>query len=193
MNVTPRAVAVCRRRPMGFIWWLSSATRMWVRSEYAGELAVLLTWLSAFIPWNVSFASASGASVVFVRFPLVQVRYVFGIALARGVAVADPLSAIAFQEAQPIELAYQVWAAGAAVFVVALAVSVLYYRDEAWAESWPVDPVRLLGGLLLGTGLVFAGATSLLLSRGFGGLPIPIGVVFLCLFGGVLLTVERTE
>ncbi|WP_435067075.1 DUF7549 family protein [Haloplanus sp. C73] len=166
---------------------------MWVRSEYAGELAVLLTWLSAFIPWNVSFASQSGASLLFVRFPLVQVRYVFGIPVARGVAVSDPLSAIAFQSGQSIELAYQVWAGGSAVFAVALLVSALYYWNEAWAESWPVDPVRLLGVLLGATGVVFAGATYLLLSRGFGGLPIPLGVVFLLLFGGVLLTVERTD
>jgi len=166
---------------------------MWVRSEYDGELAVLLTWLSAFIPWNVSYASdPSGAAVLFVRFPLVQLRYVFGISLARGVVVSDPLSAIAFQRGSPIVAAYEVWAAGAALFAAALVVSLIYYRREAWAESWPVDPVRLLGALLLGTGLVFAGATYLLLSRGFSSLPIPLGVVFLCLFGGLLLTVDRT-
>jgi hypothetical protein len=165
---------------------------MWVRSEYAGELAVLLTWLSAFIPWNVSYASnATGQSLLFVRFPLLQVRYVFGIPLARGVVVSDPLSALAFQRGNPVAAAYEVWALGAAVFAAALVVSVVYYRKESWAESGPVDPVRLLGALLLGTGLVFAGATYLLLSRGFSGLPIPLGVVFLLLFGGVLLTVDR--
>jgi hypothetical protein len=167
---------------------------MWVRSEYAGELAVLLTWLSAFIPWNVSYASnAGGAAVLFVRFPLAQVRYLFGLSIARGVVVSDPLSALAFQRGSPIAAAYRVWALGAAVFAVALVVSVVYYRREAWAESWPVDPVRLLGGLLTGTGLVFAGATYLLLSRGFSSLPIPLGVVFLLLFGGLLLTVDRTD
>jgi hypothetical protein len=166
---------------------------MWVRSEYAGELAVLLTWLSALIPWNVSYASnASGAALLFVRFPFAQIRYVFGVPIARGVVVSDPLSALAFQQGSPIAAAYRLWAVGAAVFAVALLVSVVYYRREAWAESWPVDPVRLLGALLLGTGLVFAGATYLLLSRGFSGLPIPLGVVFLLLFGGLLLTVDRT-
>jgi hypothetical protein len=167
---------------------------MWVRSEYAGELAVLTTWLSALIPWNVTFVSgvASG-SFLFVRFPLLQVRYNFGVPLAAGVAVTDPLSAVAFQRGQALELPYQVWGVGAAVFAAALVVSVVYYRRESWAESWPVDPVRLLGGLLLGTGGTFAAATYLLLSRGFPGLPIPLGVVFLCLFGGVLLTVDRTE
>ena len=167
---------------------------MWVRSEYAGELAVLLTWLSALIPWNVSYAAnPSGAAVLFVRFPLAQVRYVFGLPIARGVVVSDPLSALAFQRGNPIAAAYRVWAIGAAVFAVALVVSAVYYRREAWAESWPVDPVRILGGLLGATGLVFAGATYLLLLRGFSPLPIPLGVVFLFLFGGLLLTVDRTD
>jgi len=167
---------------------------MWVRSEYAGELAVLLTWLSALLPWNVTYSpGVGGGSLLFVRFPLLQIRYSFGVSLARGVSVADPLSAIAFQRGQAIELAYQVWAVGAALFAAAVVVSLLYYRDEAWAESWPVDPVRLLGGLLFGTGAVFAGATYLLLTRGFPGVPIPVGVAFLLLFGGVLLTVDRTD
>jgi hypothetical protein len=167
---------------------------MWVRSEYAGELAVLSTWLSALLPWNVTYSpGVGGGALLFVRFPFFQVRYSFGVPLARRVALADPLSAIAFQRGQAIELAYQTWAVGAAVLAVAVVVSLLYYRDESIEESWPVDPVRLLGTLLFGTGVVLAGATYLLLTRGFPGLPIPIGVVFLLLFGGLLLTVDRTE
>jgi len=167
---------------------------MWVRSEYAGELAVLSTWLSALLPWNVTYATGfDGGTLLFVRFPLVQIRYAFGLPVARGVFVADPLSAVAFQRGQALELPYQIWAVGAAVFAVAVVVSILFYRDEDRAESWPVDPVRLLGALLSATGLVFAAATVLLLERGFPGVPVPVGVVFLLLFGGVLLTVDRTE
>jgi hypothetical protein len=167
---------------------------MWVRSEYAGELAVLLTWLSALIPWNVSYASdGSGAALLFVRFPFLQIRYVFGVPVARGVVVSDPLSALAFQRGSPIAAAYELWALGGAVFAAALVVSVVYYRRETWAESWPVDPVRLLGSLLLVTGIVFTGATYLLFSRGFSSIPIPLGVVFLLLFGGLLLTADRTS
>ncbi|MFB6100945.1 MAG: hypothetical protein ABEJ73_00080 [Haloplanus sp.] len=166
---------------------------MWVRSEYAGELAVLSTWLSALLPWNVTYSSGIGSgALLFVRFPLVQIRYSFGVPLARRIAVADPLSAMAFQRGQAIQAAYQVWALGAAVFAAALVVSLLYYRREAWAESWPLDPVRLLGGLLLVTGLVLSGATYLLLMRGFPGVPIPVGIPLLLLFGVVLLTTDRT-
>lgn len=167
---------------------------MWVRSEYAGELAVLSTWLSALIPWNVAYTSGIGeGALLFVRFPLVQIRYSFGVPLASSLAIADPLSALAFQRGQTVAVAYRIWAVGAAVFSLALLVSVAYYRREAWAESWAVDPVRLLGGLLLTTGVVFAVSTYLLVVRGFPGIPVPVGVGFLLLFGGLLLTVDRAD
>jgi hypothetical protein len=190
MNVTPGVAPSAA----GFYVVAPVVGAMWVRSEYAGELAVLSTWLSALIPWNVTYASGiGGGALLFVRFPLVQIRYSFGLPLARGVTVADPLSAVAFQRGQALAAAYQVWAVGAGVFAAALVVSLVYYRYESWTASWPVDPVRLLGALLFGTGVVLAVATYLLLSRGFPGVPIPLGVLFSLLFGGVLLTVDRTE
>ncbi|RLM90198.1 hypothetical protein D3D02_05365 [Halobellus sp. Atlit-38R] len=165
---------------------------VWVRSEYAGALAVVSTWVAALVPWNVTYSSGvSGGSVLFVRFPFFQIRYAFGVPVARRVSVSDPLSAVAFQAGQTIQAAYQVWAVGAAVLAIAVVVAAAYYHDEARVESGPLDPVRLLGGLLALSGVVLAGATYLLATRGFPGVPLPIGVVFLLLFGGVLLTVDR--
>jgi len=91
---------------------------VWVRSEYAGELAVLSTWLSAFIPWNVMLSSVAGGSVLFVRFPFVQVRYAYGVPFAEGTVILDPLSAISFQAGNSIAVAYQAWAVGAGVFAL---------------------------------------------------------------------------
>jgi uncharacterized protein (TIGR04206 family) len=167
---------------------------VWVRSEYAGELAVLSTWLSAFIPWNVTFSTLSGGgSVLFVRFPLFQVRYTYGVPFAQGTRVTDPLSAVAFQSGNSIVVAYQAWVVGAAVFGLAVALSLAYYAAEERVEALPVDPVRILGALLGFTGLVLAAATYFLVTRGFPGTPLPVGVVFLLIFAGVLLTIDRAD
>lgn len=164
----------------------------WVRAEYAGALAVVSTWLAALVPWNLTYSTGvSGGAVLFVRFPFVQIRYAFGVPLARRVAVSDPLSAIGFQAGQSIQLAYQVWAVGAGVLAVAVVVATVYYRYEDAVESGPIDPVRLLGGLLGVSGVVLGVATYLLATRGFPGVPIPVGVVLLLVLGGILLTVDR--
>lgn len=179
---------------------------VWVRSEYAGELAVLSAWLSTLIPWNVTYSSDLGqVSALFVRFPLFQVRYVWGIQVNQNVALSTPIpgwllpgglvrySALSAQEGLSILLAYQVWALGAVVFALALALSIAYYLRERQVEDLPVDPVRLMGGLLGLCGAVFGVATYLLYTRGFPGIPIPVGVIFLFAFAALLLTVDRVD
>jgi len=166
---------------------------VWVRSEYAGELAVLSAWLAALVPWNVTYSpNVAGGSLLFVRFPFLQVRYAFGVPLARAVDVSDPLSAAAFQAGSSIQVAYQAWIVGAAVLAVAVGLSLLYYRREAAVEAGPVDPVRLMGALLTLGAVTLAAATYLLATRGFPGIPIPVGVVVTLVLGAVLLRVERT-
>lgn len=165
---------------------------IWVRAEYAGALAVVSTWLAAVVPWNVTYSTGvSGGAVLFVRFPFFQVRYVFGVPPARRVAVSDPLSAVAFQAGQTIQVAYQAWAVGAGILAVAVVVATVYYRYEAAVEAGPVDPVRLLGGLVGLAGVVLVASTYLLATRGFPGVPIPVGVVVLLGLSVVLLTVDR--
>jgi hypothetical protein len=165
---------------------------VWVRSEYAGELAVLSAWLAALLPWNLTYSPAvAGGSVLFVRFPFFQVRFAWGVPVARAVAVSDPLSAVEFQAGQSIQLAYQVWAVGAAVLALALLLSVAYYLREERLEAGPVDPVRVMGGLLGVGGVVLAASTYFLVTRGFPGYPVPTVAVTLVL-AGVLLTVDRT-
>jgi len=185
---------------------------MWVRSEYAGELAVLSTWAAALLPWNVTVSSVTvdgigAADVLFVRFPLFQVRYVFGTLPLRGTQIGLPVpaaplpgglldtsgavvSALALQRGTGLAAAYRWWAAGAAAYAVALAVSVAYYRAEARVEAGPVDPVRLLGGLLGASALLFGVATAGLLS-GFPGTPIPLGIPVVATLAAALLTVDR--
>ena len=78
------------------------------------------------------------------------------------------------------------------MFTFALALSVVYYvYDERLEAASPVDPVRVMGGLLLATALPLTAATYYV-SVGFSGITVPVGVVFMYLFGGLLLVVDRT-
>lgn len=178
---------------------------VWVRSKYAGELAVLSTWFAALVPWNIHYAPLSdSASLLFVRFPLFQIRYVFGLSLIRGtqlgLPVPEPLvdtsgfvvSAIGFQDSVQLSMAYKIWAVGAALYLLALGISLLYYHDEERVEGWRFDPVRLLGGLLLATAAVF-GAASYFTFGVFPGVPIPLGVALTGLLGGMLVLAERRD
>lgn len=179
---------------------------VWVRSEYAGELAVLSTWVAALLPWNIHYAPLSeGASVLFVRFPLLQVRYVSGLpvrTMQLGLPVPAPLadssglvvSVIAFQDHAGLTTAYWAWAAGAALYLVALGVSAAYFSDQERVEAWPVDPVKLLGGLLLAVAAALGLASYLTFTAAaFPGVPLPVGVVLVALLGSVLVGAERVN
>jgi hypothetical protein len=168
---------------------------VWVRSEYAGELAVLSAWLAALVPWNVTYSTGVlGGSALFVRFPFFQVRYLFGVPIGQAVLVEEPLSALASQSGTTLAVAYQAWVAGAVVMGAAVVLSVAYYLREEQVEAGPVDPVRLMGGLLGLAGLVLAAATYLLAENSpFAGVPLPVGVVVTLVLAGMLLRVERTD
>ncbi|MFB6125917.1 MAG: hypothetical protein ABEJ79_01265 [Halolamina sp.] len=175
---------------------------VWVRSEYAGPLAVVATWLTGLLPWNVLVSPLSSGTVLFVRFPLFQVRYVFGELLARGTVVGLPVpspvvdtrglvvSAVSLQRGTGLETAYWLWALGGAVYAVALGLSVAYYLREERVAAGPVDPVRTLGALLGVAGGCF-GVATVFLRRGFPGVPLPVGVVVLLVLSGVLVTADR--
>lgn len=168
---------------------------LWVRSGYARPLAIAFAWLGAFLPWNVTYVPAvAGGSLLFLRFPFFQVRFAFGVSVTAPVLVLDPLSAVAFQAGRPLELAYQVWVVGAGVILVSLVLaSLLYYHEPLPPEHRRIDPVRVMGALLLLAALVLTAATVLLSLRGFSGVPIPVGVVLLWAFGLVLLLAERVD
>ncbi|QZP37792.1 DUF7549 family protein [Halobaculum magnesiiphilum] len=176
---------------------------VWVRSEYAGELAVLSTWVAALLPWNVFYGAVAGGSVLFVRFPLFQIRYAFGLPFVRATSVSSPVSAFLLQSGTSVQVAYGLWLVGAAVYLVALVISVYYYREEERAESWGVDPVDVLGGLLVASAVLFLVASVLLPERFFGigfgigggipGVSIPVGAVLQLVLGGVLLRADRVN
>lgn len=170
---------------------------VWVRSEYAGELAVVFAWLTALLPWNITYSTIPGlGSALFVRFPFVQVRYAFGLPVAEATAVRSPLGAMELQAGQTVAVGYQAWVVGAAAVGAALLLSLALYRYEesvetGFADALGIDVVRAMGALLGFSAVALSAATWLIWSRGLPGVPIPVGVVLLYVFAGVLLVVQR--
>lgn len=165
----------------------------WVRSEYAGELAVLAAWLSALLPWSVSVTSQEGLSLVAVRFPFFMFRFLFGADLGAADQPFHTVVAMLGQASNQTNLrAYYVWLGAAVLLGAALLLSFAYYAREERVEAAPVDPVRVMGGLLLGAGLLLAGST-VLLWQGYFGTTIPIGSLLVIVLGVLLVRVERTE
>lgn len=172
---------------------------MWVRSEYAGELSVLLTWASALIPWSISLNAQEGITFVVVRFPLFAFQFLFGVRIRGGEVPFLPVyEAPSFPQGAGVAEAYAVWLAGGVVYLVAFVISLAYYTQDDTLEDTlhervhaRADPVRLLGGLLLIGGLVLA-ASTVMLWESYLGLTVPLGSVFMIGFGALLLRVERT-
>lgn len=165
----------------------------WVRSEYAGELAVLSVWVNVLIPWSVSIASLEqGVTFTVVRFQFFLLQFISGTDLG---AAERPFllvtAARTFPDSAVVTRAYTVWLAGAAVFAVLVALSLVYYVAEDRIEAGPVDPVRVAGVGLLLTAVLLSYSTWLLWDA-FPGTSIPIGVLFLYVLGGLLVLVERT-
>ena len=169
---------------------------MWVRSEYAGELAVFSTWVCAFLPWSVTFfqqqlSTGQSLSAVWIRFTFGRFLYVFGLGFPGDSPYRWVWEVPDFVATRGERLASYVWLAGVAVFAVAFVFSVCYYLAEERVEALPVDPVRTLGALLVLAGVTLLAAAAILFDTQ-GGLLVPVGVLFQVGLGAILLRIERT-
>ena len=171
---------------------------MWVRSEYAGELAVLATWLTALLPWSVSVVSASPRgmdatfTVVNIRFVFLQFHYLFGISL--GEQSLDELVQFVFEIPAFVPanqvLEGKIWVVATAFYALMLLLSILYYaREDVVVEYSPIDPVRLFGVGFAVLGVAFFVATAMFFQH---QTTVPIGALFMWVFAAMLLQVERT-
>jgi uncharacterized protein (TIGR04206 family) len=163
----------------------------WVRSEYAGELAVLSGFASVLLPWSASYTAGGGLSIFVIRFPFFLFQFIYGASFG---AAERPFllvhDAWDFPGREIIQQAYLVWLAGAVVLLLALLLAVVYYLREERVEAARIDPVRVMGALLLvGGGALLVSAAMLVLE--FAGLTIPIGALLVPVLGVVLLRVDR--
>lgn len=175
---------------------------VWVKSEYAEELAVLVTWLSALLPWSISYGQfavteTNDLTLVILRFPFLAIRYQLGFQLLSGTNVKTPLG---FREeavnaggttAQQV-LGFDLWLVALFVLGLALCLSFLMYFEVDAVDSLPLDPVRVLGLLLLMVGTLLVGSTYVLFTTQ-AALFIPFGVLLHLTFGVILLRVDRAE
>lgn len=163
----------------------------WVRTEYAGELAVVAAWVSALLPWSVSVASQGGISFVVVRWPLFVFQFLFGVDLGTAEQPFLTVAQMPAQAANPTNLqAYHAWLAAGVLVGLAVALSLVYYARESRVEAGPVDPVRLMGVLLTLAGALLVGST-VLLWRGYFGTTVPVGALIVLALGALLVRVER--
>jgi hypothetical protein len=141
------------------------------------------------MPWVVTYIPQG--TQIRIHFPHVFVQFTPTLAEFRAFAVfvhRGPQGAAA----EATATAYQLWGVGAVVLTLALLLSVVYYLYEGRLESAsPVDPVRLMGLLLVGAGLPLAVACYYLWV-GLAVFTVPLGAFFMFFFGGTLLLVERT-
>lgn len=165
---------------------------VWVRSEYAGELAVVLGWLTALLPWSVTVIDTGNLGLFYLRFAAFRLRYVYRNELGVGVSHSFlwVFDAPGFQAIPELAKASYLWLAGAAVVALVVAFALVYYVAEERVERLRVDPVRVMGALIALAAVVFTASSALFLSE--QSVTIPIGVAFMWAFAAVLLRVERT-
>ena len=167
---------------------------VWVQRDHAPALAGVAAWLSVLLPWNVTYSTNGELWVLFVRFPLFEFQYTSGFgAGVDGGSLRTVVGAITLQSGQGLETATVVWGAGGVVTLAALVVSVIYYATDERFEAAAIHPLRLLGGLLAVAAVLFGIATLFVATGGFGGTPIPVGVVLVGLLAWVLLRAELTD
>lgn len=192
----------------------------WVRSEYAGEFAVISAWLSMVLPWNIVYhpsvpTDPLASKMAIIRLPLAEVQFRFpavveingetssasaileqmypGFRLFGEVFLTTPVGASGHYDGY-LQLGSYAWAVGALAVAAAFVVSIaLYLREETVEAKLPADPVRLIGGLLGVATLALAAASVLyFFDRDLGGIPIPVGVLIMGALSVALLRVERT-
>ncbi|WP_253736742.1 DUF7549 family protein [Halohasta salina] len=165
----------------------------WIRRDRAGHLAVIVAGLAAVLPWNVTYTATDRATVLFVRFPFFEFQYTQGFGPGvDGPALRSVIGAIGLQSGQGLEAATLVWGGGAVVvFAALLAAGVAYGREPSDGDT--PHPIRRVGWLLAAAALLFAVSTGYIWTGGFGGVPIPVGVVLLGAFAWVLVTADLTD
>lgn len=162
----------------------------WIREEYAGELAVVFTWLVAVAPWGLTYFRPTGITVIAFRFLPFRLLYIFGASIPGERPFIWAWEVAEFQIEPEVVLAGHVGTAALVVGLVSLGASLVYYaREDAVAAALPIHPVRLFGALLAILAVLLLVATALFFLY-HPGPTIPIGAALAAVFAYLLLTVD---
>jgi len=163
----------------------------WVKSEYAGEFAVLATWLVGLAPWSVSLFEVQRVTVVALRFLPFRFQFIFGATLTGERPFLWTWQIGGFQQSASLALAGTIATAALALYLLPLGLSLAYYSAEDRVEAaLPVDPVRVFGVLLGLVGLATLAASGLFVAS-FPGVTVPVGPFVALVLSALLLTVDR--
>lgn len=164
----------------------------WVNSEYAGELAVLSTWLVALAPWSVSVFGTGGITVVALRFLPFRLQFIFGATIANERPFLWAWEVAGFQQSPTLTLAGHLGFVAFLLITPTFLLSVYYYFEEdRITAALPADPVRILGASLGLLALCTLTATGLFVA-GFPGMTLPVGSLLAGVLAALLLTAART-
>jgi hypothetical protein len=167
--------------------------KLWVNPEYAREFAVLSAWLSALLPWSLTYASREGATLFQMRFPFVMVQYVSGVPLVEAfqLSVANRAADVQRSVNPGLGTAYDVWFVGSLLLALAVLLSLLLYAElDLLDRHGEMAPVRAMGALLLLAGLVMT-VSDYYLWHNAPGTQIPVFTAFYYVFAVALLSIEE--
>ncbi|HKL29305.1 MAG TPA: hypothetical protein VJ898_08555 [Natrialbaceae archaeon] len=132
---------------------------VWVRSEYAEELAVVSAWLMALLPWSLTYGRPMGGRYVAIRFPLFIYEALQGFGLPSHTGFLTPLNALDRSinagltgefGGSALQARYGTTDPGISIETVADAVTVSSYADGVWAYLlWSVGLVVLVLAIVL--------------------------------------------
>lgn len=130
-----------------------------VRSEYAEEAAVLFAWLSALLPWSLTYGSPGGSRFVVIRFPFVLYENLSGFAEEfDGTRIITPVDALERAVSLGLEQEYTAAELESRYGTTDVGLTVETLSDalatanggQVWAYvAWTVGVVALLAAVVL--------------------------------------------
>lgn len=182
---------------------------VWIKEVYLARITLLLAGLAALIPWTVTIGRIADASpIIILRFPFAYIRHISGHSSLDPMLITSPVGALRLEGGRiarsgilptivvdpgvnvDLVYVYVLWIAGSCLLAVAVVIAILFWTEYLPHDTHSVDFPRVVGALLAVTGLVFA-VTSWGVWNYHPGITIPLGPIFLLVFGWMLISADR--